>query len=93
MAPRSSLDRVLSHPALVWIGVRSYALYLVHFPVFLAVTPDRFSSIPRPVFLVVRVGLAVLLSDALHQLIEVPVAKLRKRAEPRAAQLVPSMVF
>lgn len=34
MSPRTAMNRVLSKPLPVWLGERSYSLFLVHFPVF-----------------------------------------------------------
>ena len=32
--PRADMNRVLGIPLLVWIGLRSYGIYLWHFPIF-----------------------------------------------------------
>lgn len=39
--PSSRLGRVFSAPLLVWIGVRSYGIYLWHWPVLMLTRPDR----------------------------------------------------
>jgi peptidoglycan/LPS O-acetylase OafA/YrhL len=67
---------------LVAVGRWSYALYLVHWPVFLALTADRvgFDGIP---LVAVKVAVAFALALVLHHLVEQPV----RRSAPQRASL------
>lgn len=71
---RSAWAAVLSHPALVWIGQRSYSLYLWHWPVFI-ITGSLLNSVQaRQAGLVpvVTIAVAVILSAISYRLIERP---------------------
>ncbi len=51
--PAARLSRVLAVPPLVWVGVRSYSLYLWHWPIFMVTRPDLdvpLSGLPLFVF-------------------------------------------
>ena len=63
---------------LVWVGQRSYALYLVHWPIWVAL-PVRWAAGPR---LAITVAASVVLSAMVHRLVENPVR--RRRARPAA---------
>jgi peptidoglycan/LPS O-acetylase OafA/YrhL len=71
-----------SKPA-VLLGARSYAIYLIHYPVFLALTPTRLDMLPTPLMWVVRLVVAGALTELAHRGIERPVANLRKRIAAR----------
>ncbi|MFP5254872.1 MAG: acyltransferase family protein [Acidimicrobiia bacterium] len=72
------LARALSLPPLVRLGAWSYALYVVHWPVFLWLSPARTGLGPGPLLLarlIVTFGLAV----ALHVAVEQPVLRAPTR--------------
>ncbi|MGR6431754.1 acyltransferase family protein [Rhizobium sp. PAMB 3174] len=74
--------RLLSHPALVYIGVISYSIYLWHYPVAKAL---RAETSPLVTF-VVTSAFAILAAMLSYRLIERPVQALRQRhavASPR----------
>jgi peptidoglycan/LPS O-acetylase OafA/YrhL len=65
-APTGRAGRVLASTALVWIGRRSYTLYLIHYPLFgLIVVPG-----PTWITFAVVIGLSVAYAGASYSLIE-----------------------
>ena len=75
----------LNHPAVRYVGVLTYTLYLVHLIVLLklqSVFPSAASGrlIAAAITLVVSLTIAV----TIHHLIEKPLARLRKRLHHRA---------
>ncbi len=70
------MHRLLEHPTSVWVGRRSYGLYLWHYPVF-----AFFSSVgmPRPAAVVLKVGTSVMVAAASYRWIEQPFLKLKQR--------------
>ena len=80
-------SRVLSHPALVSIGLWSYGIYLWHFPVRMFVEP--FSSGPWSFFALYS-GLTFLAAITTYRLVEKPINAWKATLGNRAKQpLVP----
>jgi peptidoglycan/LPS O-acetylase OafA/YrhL len=73
-APESAfVGHVLRLAPLRWLGVRSYSLYLWHFPIFMIMRPDLdlpFGGFPS---LVLRVAVALVFSELSFRFIEQPV--------------------
>lgn len=76
----SRTAKVLTHPVLMWLGSRSYSLYLIHGAVFMAVAVPLTWAVPAfwvrlaiYVFLAVPASLAV--SEMLYRKVEVPAVK------------------
>ncbi|MFM8972120.1 MAG: acyltransferase family protein [Actinomycetota bacterium] len=67
-----SLARVLAWRPLVALGTISYALYLVHWPVRLALVPERTGGLDGAPLTLVRLGVALALAVALHLTVERP---------------------
>ncbi len=99
-ALRARLDsiggRIASSRLLVWLGRRSYGIYVIHFPVFLLLQADGFTlaALARRLgswseatigFLLVAGGLTLLLTVLSWRLLEAPALRLRHRlGAPRA---------
>jgi peptidoglycan/LPS O-acetylase OafA/YrhL len=75
------LTALLARPAPVWLGERSYGLYLWHFPVLSLLINHAPAAIPMPARLVVGVVLSVLVSAASYRWVEQPF--LRRAHSPR----------
>ncbi|NJN19777.1 MAG: acyltransferase, partial [Oscillochloris sp.] len=67
------LPALLETRPMIWIGRRSYSLYLWHWPIFLLVPPDALGAESRWPVEVLRFGLTVLLAAASYRLVEQPV--------------------
>jgi peptidoglycan/LPS O-acetylase OafA/YrhL len=81
------LARILSNPALTYLGRRSYALYLIHYPIVAAVVMSRaggyLARLPHGVAvnLLLIIGvltIALLLTEASWRIIETPAQRLRQ---------------
>jgi hypothetical protein len=66
------LQRWFSEGVLVALGLISYGVYVVHFPLFLVLTPERI-HIDGVALLAVRIAASIGLAAALHVLVERPV--------------------
>jgi peptidoglycan/LPS O-acetylase OafA/YrhL len=75
-ADRGVLVRGLSWRPLVWIGTLSYGIYLWHWPIFVALSPERV-DLDGPPLAVVRIGLSVVAAWLSYRIIENPI---RRRA-------------
>jgi len=64
---------VLGSSALVWIGLRSYGIYLWHWPVFMLTRPQLDVSLDGPALLAVRLGLTLALAVLSYHLLETPI--------------------
>lgn len=67
------LPALLEAPPLLWIGRRSYSLYLWHWPIFLLVSPELTGPAPRWSVDLLRIGLTTLLAAASYRFVEQPV--------------------
>jgi len=64
--------RVLATPALQWIGKRSYAIYLWHWPIFELTRPGIDVSLSGWPLTAVRLALVAVASDLSYRLVEQP---------------------
>src|SRR5215210_2284113 len=90
------VSRVLGSAPLRWLGVRSYGVYLWHWPVFMLTRPELdvpFGGLP---LLALRLGLTFLLADLSYRFVETPIRRgalgrawkmLREAWGPRRRQL------
>ena len=70
--PAARANRVLGNPVLKWIGVRSYGLYLFHWPVYQAIRGLAGNKLTVREFLVAMV-ITVLITEASFRLVETPI--------------------
>ncbi len=91
--PRSTFARVAASKPLVWIGQRSYGMYLWHFPIIELLEPRNATMLPWWIHLV-EIALVIAISHLSYQFIETPIRKqgfgpffkqLRKRVPAMAA--------
>ena len=75
------LHRALAVAPLVAVGRWSYALYLVHWPVFLVLTEER-TNLDGVTLVVVKLAVAAVLAVAVHLLVEQPIRGLRTPTRP-----------
>ena len=100
--PQGALNPVLGNRPLVWVGKRSYGLYLYHWPIFVFLRPGIDVPWGRWPTLVVQIGLTVAVTELSYRWIEQPIRRrlglkawvamitepLRRRS-PQAAVLWP----
>jgi hypothetical protein len=63
----------LGSSALVWIGLRSYGIYLWHWPVFMLTRPQLDVPFDGPALLAIRLGLTLALAVLSYHLLETPI--------------------
>lgn len=81
------LSSILSWSPLVWLGRRSYAVYLLHWPVFLWLTAARVGWGQWPLF-ALRMSVTMVAAEVLHRCVELPGQRARvpvRSATPRRA--------
>jgi hypothetical protein len=71
--PGSRFGAVMGNPLLLWIGLRSYAIYLWHWPIFVVTQPGV--DVPWGTYptLVLRLVLTFVAADLSYRFVEVPV--------------------
>ena len=72
--PRSMFARVAASKPLVWIGQRSYGMYLWHFPIIELLEPRNATMLPWWIHLV-EIALVIVISHLSYQYIETPIRK------------------
>ena len=71
--------KLLGHPALVWVGTRSYGLYLYHWPVFQMIRKQANIQLSIPQ-IILGVLITVPITEASYRFIETPIRKNGVRA-------------
>ena len=93
---RTLTSRVLGNPVLVWIGTRSYGLYLYSWPIYQIIRKVAGNSLTFPQFVVAMV-FTVAITEASYRFVETPIRRrevaswwesLRSRRDPVPRQLV-----
>ncbi|MEY9932938.1 peptidoglycan/LPS O-acetylase OafA/YrhL [Catenulispora sp. GP43] len=69
----TAVSGLLSGRPLVWLGERSYALYLWHWPIFDVTRPGADVAWPPQTVLLVRVLVSVVLADLTYRYVETPI--------------------
>lgn len=72
MVTKGPAARLLSVWPVAWVGLISYGLYLWHWPVYIALTPDR-TGLDGTWLLLVRMGVTLLIATASFYLVERPI--------------------
>ncbi len=80
---------VLRRPVLVWLGQRSYSLYLLHFPLFMVVSPERTDLSFWPL-LALRLATTVAAAELLHRFVEEPLRRGRRVLSQPLFRLAPA---
>jgi peptidoglycan/LPS O-acetylase OafA/YrhL len=87
--PQSVLGRVLARPIPRWLGQRSYAIYLWHWPVLAFTRPGIDVRMSHVLLFALQVGLTLVLADLSYRLIERPIRNgALSRLRVHAPQLV-----
>lgn len=70
--PWSLPGRLLGTRPMVWVGLRSYAIYLWHWPVIMLTRPDVDVPVDGPALTALRVALTLALAALSYRYVEVP---------------------
>jgi peptidoglycan/LPS O-acetylase OafA/YrhL len=73
--PSSKLGKVFALAPLVWIGKRSYGIYLWHWPVLMLTRANQDVPFGGPVLLAIQLGLTVGMAELSYRFIEVPIRR------------------
>ena len=72
--PASRIGRaVLGNPLMRWLGLRSYAIYLWHWPIFMVTRPQLDVPIDGPLLFALRLGLTLVAADLSYRYVEDPI--------------------
>ena len=71
--PVSLLGKFMALPPFVWIGKRSYGMYLWHYPILLLMTDPNSTTAPHPAWLALELAIIVVVSALSYTFIENPI--------------------
>src|SRR5262245_57975405 len=76
--PRSDMNRALGLPVLVWVGLRSYGIYLWHFPIFAVTRTSDIESTfgftpPGWLWFLIRLALTLGIAALSYKYVEIPI--------------------
>ena len=80
--PACRVSRLLGRPTLLWVGTRSYGLYLWHWPVFQLLRPGIDVAWSDTATNISRVALTALLAEASYRWLELPIRRRRNPFAP-----------
>lgn len=72
--PRSAFARVAAMKPFVWIGQRSYGMYLWHFPIIALLQPRNATMLPWWIYLV-EIALTIVIAHLSYEFIETPIRR------------------
>ena len=73
--PGLKLGQYLSNKPLVWLGERSYGLYIWHWPIFMLLRPGIDVSWSENINNVIRISLVLVIAHLSYQYVELPIRK------------------
>ena len=71
--PRARIGGLMDRGPMRWIGTRSYAIYLWHWPIFTLTRPDLDVSLDPLSLLIVRLGLTAIAAEISYRFVEMPI--------------------
>jgi peptidoglycan/LPS O-acetylase OafA/YrhL len=71
--PSSQIGRVFAISPLVWIGKRSYGIYLWHWPIMMLSRPNADVPFGGPALTAMQIGLTVGIAELSYRYVEVPI--------------------
>ena len=71
--PSSQIGRVFAIAPLVWIGKRSYGIYLWHWPIMMLSRPNVDVPFGGPVLVLMQIGLTIGIAELSYRYVEVPI--------------------
>ncbi len=71
--PHAHLGRVLDRQPLRWLGLRSYGVYLWHWPVFMVTRPQLDVPIDGLPLLALRLAITLVVAEISYRLVEMPI--------------------
>jgi len=75
-SPRTWLSRALGHPIPRWIGTRSYAIYLWHWPLIAVFRPQYECTLPLGVCALLEWAASCALAEVSYRLVEHPIRRM-----------------
>jgi peptidoglycan/LPS O-acetylase OafA/YrhL len=82
LAPHSAIVRFFSAPGLVWIGARSYGIYLFHYPfVLVFIQPPMFHGASHVVAVICCMAATIVIAALSFRFVETPFLRLKSRFE------------
>ncbi len=78
--PDTTLGRLLGHPLPRWVGLRSYGIYIWHWPIFAVLRPGEDWQAPLLVAVAVQFALTFAIAEASYRWLEHPIRKEGFRA-------------
>lgn len=73
--PASRIAKAMGCKLLRWIGVRSYSLYIWHFPVIMLTSPGVETEGPSPIRILLQLSLSLFLAACSYRYIEEPLRR------------------
>lgn len=73
--PASHVGRVMGIAPLRWIGLRSYGIYLWHWPIFMLTRPGQDVNLDGAPLLLLRFGLTFVIAELSYRFVEMPVRR------------------
>lgn len=73
--PGADIRRVLGFKPLVWIGIRSYSLYIWHWPIYQITRPDLDIPIHGYALLALRLTLTAIVAELSFRFVETPIRR------------------
>ena len=73
--PASRVGRALAWSPILWVGVRSYSIYLWHWPVFMLTRPRLDVPLTGVPLFILRLAITLALADLAFRFVETPIRK------------------
>ncbi|HFC09366.1 MAG TPA: acyltransferase [Chloroflexi bacterium] len=73
--PDTTFGKLLGHPVPRWVGLRSYGIYIWHWPIFAVLRPGEDWQVPLAAAVVVQFALTFAVAEASYRWLEHPIRK------------------